>query len=236
MPVKLNAQFAQLYQAGRYAEAVEIAKRSLALAENQTHPDARVLGQCLNNLGLLYRTQGRYAEAEPLLKRSLATFEKGPGPDYLDVSGAPTFEKGPGPDHLDSSGALSNLAELYREQSRYLEAEPLYQRSLALAERAGPDHPSVGRSLNNLALLYMARWAALLMPSRCLGVLLRLSRPVATHIAEQYFLPLILQRLWMGTFESPARIGLGCEVAVNEAYRIERCHIRLTSPGLAHNH
>jgi CHAT domain-containing protein len=43
---------------------------------------------------------------------------------------------------------------LYRAQGRYAEAEPLYKRSLAIAERLGSDHPAVGRALNNLAVLY----------------------------------------------------------------------------------
>jgi hypothetical protein len=54
--------------------------------------------------------------------------------------------------------ALNSLAELYRVQGRYGEAEPLYRRSLAVTEKAlGPDHPDVGASLNNLAWLALAR-------------------------------------------------------------------------------
>ncbi len=51
--------------------------------------------------------------------------------------------------------SLNNLAELYRTQGQYAQAEPLHKRSLAIREKAlGPDHPSVAASLNNLALLY----------------------------------------------------------------------------------
>ena len=40
-------------------------------------------------------------------------------------------------------------------QGKYAEAEPLYQRSLAIREKAlGKDHPDVATSLNNLAALY----------------------------------------------------------------------------------
>jgi tetratricopeptide (TPR) repeat protein len=47
------------------------------------------------------------------------------------------------------------LAELYRAQGRYAEAEPLFIRALAIEERAlGPNHPQISSSLNNLALLY----------------------------------------------------------------------------------
>jgi tetratricopeptide (TPR) repeat protein len=51
--------------------------------------------------------------------------------------------------------SLNNLAELYRVQAKYAEAEPLFKRSLAIKEKAfGPDHPQVALGLNNLALLY----------------------------------------------------------------------------------
>jgi tetratricopeptide (TPR) repeat protein len=51
--------------------------------------------------------------------------------------------------------SLNNLAELYRTQGRYGEAEPLYERSLWIFEKIlGPDHTDVGNSLNNLAALY----------------------------------------------------------------------------------
>jgi tetratricopeptide (TPR) repeat protein len=52
----------------------------------------------------------------------------------------------------------NNLAGLYRAQGRYSEAEPLYQRALAIAEhRLGPDHPYVAAILNNLVGLYEAQ-------------------------------------------------------------------------------
>jgi tetratricopeptide (TPR) repeat protein len=51
--------------------------------------------------------------------------------------------------------SLYALAELYRAQGRYGEAEPLYKRSLAIREKAlGPKHPDVALSLNQLAGLY----------------------------------------------------------------------------------
>ncbi len=51
--------------------------------------------------------------------------------------------------------SLNNLAQLYVNQGRYAQAEPLHKRSLAIREKAlGPDHPDVALSLNNLARLY----------------------------------------------------------------------------------
>ena len=51
---------------------------------------------------------------------------------------------------------LLNKAGVYLyERGRYTHAEPLYQRALAIREKAlGPEHPDVATSLNNLAQLY----------------------------------------------------------------------------------
>jgi tetratricopeptide (TPR) repeat protein len=63
-------------RSGKYAEAADIAKRELAVAERQFGPDDAKVGATLNNLAALYRAQGCYAEAEPLFKRALAIAEK----------------------------------------------------------------------------------------------------------------------------------------------------------------
>ena len=87
-----------------------------------------------------------------LLKRSLAILRKTLGPDHPDVA-----------------AVLNNLAELYHDQGRYADAEPLYKRSLAIREKAlGPDHPDVATSLNNLALLYETK-VAMPKPSRSIS-------------------------------------------------------------------
>ena len=45
---------------------------------------------------------------------------------------------------------LNNLAGLYDAQGLYAQAEPLYKRSLAIAEKAlGPEHPDVATVLKN---------------------------------------------------------------------------------------
>ncbi len=50
--------------------------------------------------------------------------------------------------------SLNNLATLYQARYRYAEAEPLYQRALAIRDKAlGPDHPHVAQSLENYAAL-----------------------------------------------------------------------------------
>ena len=76
-----------------------------------------------NAAGMEAYQQARYGEAK---KWWLAALEK-----------AETF----GPDDQRLATSLNNLAELYRTQGKYAEAEPLYKRSLAIVEKAlGPEH------------------------------------------------------------------------------------------------
>ena len=80
--------------------------------------------------------QGRYAEAEPFLVAA--------------VEEAEAF----GPQDSRLAESLNSLAELYRLQGNYAEAEPLYQRSLTIREQAlGPDHPDVAETLEGFAAL-----------------------------------------------------------------------------------
>ena len=179
----LGQQVTRLRGEGKFAQATEVAKRALALAEQQfgsNHPDVR---PSLNNLALLYQAQGRYSDAEPLYRRTVSIMEKAFGPDHSNVGNSlnnlallyqkqgryaeaePLYkrslginEKALGANHPEVGTLRNNLALLYREQGRYAEAEPLYKSSLALREKAmGPDHPNVGNSLNNLAELYWAQ-------------------------------------------------------------------------------
>ena len=179
----LSAQVIKLYGEGKYAEAIPIAEKALAISEKALGPEHPSVATGLNNLALLYQAQGRYSDAEPLSKRSLAISEKALGPEHPTVAtglnnlaglyesqgrysdaellykrALALREKAIGPEHPSVAASLNNLAELYRVQGRYVEAEPLYKRSLAISEKAlGPEHPSVATSLNNLALLYQAQ-------------------------------------------------------------------------------
>jgi CHAT domain-containing protein/tetratricopeptide (TPR) repeat protein len=177
---QLINRYNELYQAGRYAEAIPLAQQLLAIKEKALGPDHPDVAWVLAGLANLYDYQGRYGEAELLYKRALAIFEKALGPDDLNVArtlnnlaalyyhqaryveAEPLYkrslaivEKKLGPDDPEFARTLNNLSALYKEQGRYAEAEPLSKRSLAIREKAlGPDHPDVARTLQNLALLY----------------------------------------------------------------------------------
>ena len=67
----------RLYQAGKYVQATEIAKRVVAILEaGRLGPGHRDVGTALNNLAEMYRAQGRLTEADPLFRRSLAIRER----------------------------------------------------------------------------------------------------------------------------------------------------------------
>src|SRR5260370_28512666 len=59
---------------------------------------------------------------------------------------------------LDAASLLHRVGWYLNDRARYREAEPLYQRALAIREQQlGPEHPDTASSLNNLAVLYRAQ-------------------------------------------------------------------------------
>ncbi|MCH8041250.1 MAG: CHAT domain-containing protein [Nitrospinae bacterium] len=131
----LNAEVMELYQAGKYTEALVPARRVLELSEEALGPDHPDVAFALNVLGLLYHDLGDYAQAEPLYRRALAIDEKTLSPEHPVVA-----------------VSLNNLGLLYDATGGYTQAEPLFHRSLAIWEQAlGSEHPKVALALNNLS-------------------------------------------------------------------------------------
>ena len=73
-------------------------------------------------------------------------------PHVLVAVGPPGAAQG----EIEEAASLLNSAAWYLyKRARYSEAEPLYERSLKIAEKTlGDEHPNVAASLNNLAVLY----------------------------------------------------------------------------------
>jgi CHAT domain-containing protein len=177
---QLNQRVIELYNQGKYEEAIPLAKQVLAISEKLQGKDHLDIVISLNNLAELYSNQGKYAETEPFFQRSLAIRERVLGENHPDVATSlnnlaglysnqgkyaetePLFqrslsirEKVLGEDHLDVAASLNNLATLYDNQGKYAETEPLFQRSLAIVEKMwGKYHPGVATVLNNLAGVY----------------------------------------------------------------------------------
>src|ERR1039457_3648284 len=72
---ELNAQVVQLYRDGKYDQAIDKAKESLAICERMLGPVHPNVASALNNLASLYKATSRYTEAESLLRRALAINE-----------------------------------------------------------------------------------------------------------------------------------------------------------------
>jgi Tfp pilus assembly protein PilF len=63
-----------------------------------------------------------------------------------------------GSEHPDIAQSLNNLAGLYRKQGKDEQAEPLFQRALAIDEKVfGPDHPKTKRVQENYSKLLKKR-------------------------------------------------------------------------------
>jgi tetratricopeptide (TPR) repeat protein len=135
---RLNQQAVELYQAGRYPEALSLARQALELDEKALGPEHPDIAVSLSNLAGLYKASGAFEKALPLFQQALKIREKALGPD--DPA---------------TATSLNNLAALYWARGAYDKALPLYQRALKIRERAlGPEHPDTSVSLNNLAMLY----------------------------------------------------------------------------------
>src|SRR5215831_11629029 len=131
----LHQRVMELYQAGKYGEALPLAQSvadTVKARRGQDHPD---YGAALNNLAVVLKDANRPGEAEPLMRRALAIAEMSAGANDPSVV-----------------TPLGNLALLLKDTNRPVEAEPLMRRALAIAERSnGPDHPYVSTRLNDLA-------------------------------------------------------------------------------------
>jgi CHAT domain-containing protein/Tfp pilus assembly protein PilF len=177
---ELNDRTAELFQQGKYAEAIGVGEEAVRVAEATFGPDYPYVATSLTNLGVLYKTVGDYVRAEPLLRRAVAINEKFLGPNSLQVGTSVNnlaqlysaqghyaqaepllrraitiWEKELGPHDPQVAIGLNNLGMALHAQANYAGAEPVFNRAIAILEKAlGPDHPNVAVGLNNLASLY----------------------------------------------------------------------------------
>ncbi len=66
---RLNTQAVELYEQGRYGEAIGVAEKALVIYEKVLGKEHSLTGASYNILGLLYNLLGDYARAEPLLQK-----------------------------------------------------------------------------------------------------------------------------------------------------------------------
>lgn len=111
----LGVQVAELYQAGRYAEAIPIADEWLSGIETWLGHNNSTVVFVLDTLVKLYEAEADYAATIPLLERALLIKEA-----LLGVN------------HPDVAERRSNLLLLYADQGNYAAALPLLERTLTL--------------------------------------------------------------------------------------------------------
>jgi CHAT domain-containing protein/Tfp pilus assembly protein PilF len=170
----------ELVNQGKYAEALPLAERALAIRKRELGPDNLLVAASLIQLAAVYRGLGERARAEPMVAEALRIREAFAGPEGLlvastlnnlavlfrdkgDYAGAAAqlrralsiFEKQTGPESTDTALAEGNLASLYQDMGDYGEAEKHALRALSIRKKVfGELHPDVALTLNNLASLY----------------------------------------------------------------------------------
>lgn len=165
MAESLNSLAVLYWDQGRYTEAESLLQQALTICEQQVQPEHSDTIQSLNNLALLSFEHGRYTEAESLYRRALTILEQqlelecphtSQSLNGLAVLSRDANANATQADQLAHS--LIGLAELYVEQSRYTQAEPLLRRALAVWEQhLGPQHPHTAFALHDLARVYSAQ-------------------------------------------------------------------------------
>ena len=75
----------ELHKVGKYAEAVPIAQRAVALAEQQSGPHHPTVARSLEKLAVLYYRLGRLCRSRTALQAGARHTRTGLGPDHPDV-------------------------------------------------------------------------------------------------------------------------------------------------------
>lgn len=99
---------------GKSEKAVTNCERALAKIEQSCSPDDPRVANISSCLGLAYQQGKQYESAERMFKRVIAINEKAGASD------------------ASAWRAYAQLAHLYASQKRYVEAEPLYEKAVAL--------------------------------------------------------------------------------------------------------
>ncbi|MBM4284619.1 MAG: tetratricopeptide repeat protein [Deltaproteobacteria bacterium] len=181
--VEIDKKIIQLYDAGRYQEALPLCHQSLQMKEKALGADHPLVAASLINAALIYKSMGYYSEAKVNYEKALQILKRSPEPEahatamamdnmanlYQEIgnfdlalplyrSALEYFESKLGPDHLDTATALNNLAQLYRAMGAPEKAIPLFRRALTITAKVrGPEDRSTRTICNNLGFLYLTR-------------------------------------------------------------------------------
>jgi eukaryotic-like serine/threonine-protein kinase len=120
---------------GMYAEAFDLAERSLAIRRETMGDEHALTAVSLNRLGDVLMLKGRFAQAEEAHRQALAVQRR-------------LF----GREHESVAASLNHIGEVLRHRGAYAEAEAFHREALGLRRSLfGAEHPEVATSLNDLA-------------------------------------------------------------------------------------
>ncbi len=163
----LSAQIITLRAAGDYVQALEVARRKLALLsrDESVRPwerrDAQTLVSTLEFAAALPSdAQRELAEADRLtaaIERHSADGEYAQAAELADRQWR-TLAQHFGDEHPEAIESLTRLALSMQSQGRYEEAEPLFCEAVrSRRERLGQEHPNIAASLDDLGALLADR-------------------------------------------------------------------------------
>ena len=133
--VEIDKEVVRLFGERKVAEAMLLAKESLAIRRAAPGDHRTDVASSLNNLAAIHQASGDFPGARPLYEESLAIRREVLGEEHIDVA-----------------VSLNNLAALVASQGDLREARRLYEQSLATTRGAvGDAHPRVAQTLFNLA-------------------------------------------------------------------------------------
>ncbi len=172
-------RFQKLYAAGKYKEALAVARKNEAAAKRRGRNNLPYV-IALNDLGRANQALGHYKKAERAFKQVVSILKKNvPAADPKLIQATANLAKvnlllgrydraetmfkrahkaATRRSKKPSRGLATltmNLGDVYRFQARYEQAETQYKRALEMAEQtAGSDSIEVADTLNNLTKIY----------------------------------------------------------------------------------
>jgi tetratricopeptide (TPR) repeat protein len=125
---------------GDNAGAQEQLERAIKILEKDPAANPRLLSWCLTSLGIRKFEMNDYAGALEQSERALAIKEKSFGTDDPDVS-----------------LSMNNVGWILMKMKRFDEAQPILERAVDIAQRAGPRLATTGLNLGSLGELWWRR-------------------------------------------------------------------------------
>jgi tetratricopeptide (TPR) repeat protein len=176
--MRLDAELGQLYQRGRFRDAVPVARRLLAIRQWQLGEEDDETAIWLGVLAFFLKESGNYAAAQPLFEKALRIFRTVLGDHHPTTArgynnlasnlggqaryteAQPLFEKAVlisckvrGENDRTTALYVANLADNLRAQGRYAEAQPLFEKVVQICRRAlGEEDPYTAFMCNLMAV------------------------------------------------------------------------------------